>query len=116
MCSPQEQLSIAFDTYYQGQNKVATACDFGGAASVVQAAKQSSGCSAALASASAVSGGSGSGSGGSSGSAGSGGAAATTTGKNDAGRVMVGPSLGGLWVGSALAVFGGMMGVGMILL
>ncbi|EFQ97364.1 1,3-beta-glucanosyltransferase gel4 [Nannizzia gypsea CBS 118893] len=47
MCSPKEQLSFAFDQYYKHQSAKgngATACDFGGAASMQKSEKPSGNC------------------------------------------------------------------------
>jgi hypothetical protein len=47
MCNATEQLSFAFNQYYLSQNKVSTACDFGGNAAV-KAGTAASGTCAAL--------------------------------------------------------------------
>lgn len=48
MCSAYQQLSFAFDQYYQSQSSASTACDFGGNAAV-HSSSTSSSCSALLA-------------------------------------------------------------------
>ena len=53
MCNATEQLSYAFDTYYKGQKNDASACAFGGAASIVKAAGAASSCSSVIAQATA---------------------------------------------------------------
>ncbi|KAL7942817.1 glycoside hydrolase family 72 protein [Trichoderma barbatum] len=53
MCDDGAKLDYVLDTYYNSQQKAASACDFNGQAQVV-AAKPASSCSAALASASAI--------------------------------------------------------------
>lgn len=104
MCNSTQQLAIAFDAYYQSQNKASTACDFGGSASVVSA-KAASSCSAVLQSASAGASGTGSG------------AAATTTKKaNGSGSLSpVSAGLGKVWM-VGFALLAGVSGVGMIVL
>jgi 1,3-beta-glucanosyltransferase GAS1 len=89
MCNATEQLSYAFDTYYKGQQSVAGACNFGGAASVVKPAGAASSCSSVISQATAsnpVSGSTG---------------AASTSKKNDASGLTFG---GSLWGGKVLAV------------
>ncbi|PNS21329.1 1,3-beta-glucanosyltransferase [Sphaceloma murrayae] len=49
MCNATEQLSFAFNQYYQSQRKNANACNFNGAASTKSAAGAASSCSAGLA-------------------------------------------------------------------
>lgn len=46
MCNATEQLAYAFNNYYQAQSKVASACDFSGAASTKAASTGASGCAA----------------------------------------------------------------------
>ena len=53
MCNATDQLSHAFDTYYKSQNSAASACNFGGAASLVKAAGAAGSCSSIIASATA---------------------------------------------------------------
>lgn len=104
MCNSTQQLAIAFDAYYQSENKASTACDFGGSASVVSANAASS-CSAVLSSAGASASGSGAG------------AAATST-KNPNGAQGLSPvsaGLGKVWM-VGFAVVAGVSGVGMIVL
>ncbi|KAF7715365.1 1,3-beta-glucanosyltransferase [Penicillium ucsense] len=76
MCGSKVQLSVAFNAYYESQNKDKTACDFKGAAKVQSAQAASGSCKAAVSQAGGAAGtGTGS-SGGSSGSA----ASSTTSG------------------------------------
>jgi hypothetical protein len=111
MCNSTEQLSYAFNAYYQEEGN-SQACDFGGAAQIVQAASAASSCSSIIAAATASSPASptGSGSGSSSGSA-------SSSKKSAAGAVTVGASLNiGMvsWVGYILVTL--LSGVGMLLL
>lgn len=48
MCNPSEQLSFVFNQYYQDKNQDSTACSFGGAAQVQNAASASGSCKALL--------------------------------------------------------------------
>jgi len=106
MCDSTQQLAIAFDAYYQSQNKASTACNFGGGASVVSA-KADSSCSAVLKSAGAAASGGGSG---------AGGAATSTKNPNGAGGLSpVDATLGKVWM-VGFAVLAGLSGVGMIVL
>lgn len=115
-CSPDQQLSFAFNQYYLSQKKASTACDFNGNAKV-QKSSSSSSCSAALGQAgsagtgtvTAVLSSTATGTSSSSGSA-------STTSKGAAGAVVV-PRLdmGMLQLGAYLVV-AGMAGFGMILL
>jgi len=54
MCNATEQLSFAFDQYYKGQKSSASACNFGGAASLQQANSVPASCSAAISQAGAA--------------------------------------------------------------
>ncbi|KAF2219949.1 family 72 glycoside hydrolase [Elsinoe ampelina] len=49
MCNATEQLSFAFNAYYQAQKKNANACNFGGAASVKSASSGGGSCSSLIA-------------------------------------------------------------------
>lgn len=106
MCNATEQLSNAFDTYYKGQKSDASACNFGGAASLVKAAGAASSCSSVIAQATA-----------SNPVSGSGGGAASTSKKNDASGMTYGANP---WVGKVFAVgftvTALLSGMGMILL
>jgi hypothetical protein len=111
MCSAADQLSYAFNAYYNGlstQNK-ATGCDFGGNATLVSNAAPASSCTTILSSASAsVSSAAGTGS--------SNGAAASTSKKNDAGA-LVGPTLGmGPYFAVGFTLMATLSGAGMVLL
>ena len=108
MCNATEQLSYAFNAYYQEEGN-SQACDFNGAAQIVKAAGAASSCSSVIASATASSPASptGSGSGGS----------ASSSKKSAAGSVTVGASLNlGMvsWVGYVLVAV--LSGAGMLLL
>ncbi|KAF4556250.1 1,3-beta-glucanosyltransferase-like protein [Elsinoe fawcettii] len=48
MCNATEQLSFAFNSYYQSQKKAANACNFGGSASTKSASSANSACSPLL--------------------------------------------------------------------
>ncbi|KAF4617024.1 hypothetical protein G7Y89_g15123 [Cudoniella acicularis] len=118
MCNATEQLSWAFNTYYQSlssQNK-ATGCDFGSNATLVASSPASGTCSSVLSSASVnavTSSGSGSGSG--SGQA-TGAAGSSATKKSD-GAVFVGATLGmGPFIAVGFTLIAAFSGAGMILL
>jgi hypothetical protein len=105
MCNSTDQLSWAFNAYYQEQQSDKTACNFGGKANIVSANTQAS-CSSALASAS---------SGIVSNPSGTGAAASSSTKKSEAG-VLVGATYGGKWAVVGFTVLGALSGAGMILL
>jgi len=115
MCSTSQQLSFAFDQYYQSQKKVSTACSFGGNAKT-QSGSTSSGCSSLLSQAGTA--GTGTvttaptGTGSSSGSSSS----STTTKKSAAGVVVVPRFDTGLLQLGAYLVVAGMASAGMIML
>ena len=115
MCSASQQLSFAFDQYYQNQKKASTACDFNGNAKT-QSGSTSSSCSSLLSQAGTA--GTGtvttapSGTGSSSGSPSS----STSTKKSAAGAVIIPRfDIGLLQLGAYLLV-AGMAGAGMIML
>ena len=115
MCSASEQLSFAFDQYYQNQKKASTACDFNGNAKT-QSGSKSSTCSALLNQAGTA--GTGTvttaptGTGSSSSSSGS----STSTKKSAAGAVVIPRFDMGLLQLGVYVLVAGMAGAGMIVL
>lgn len=103
MCSDTEKLGQVLDTYYKAQKSSASACDFGGQATLQKADVQAA-CSGSLASASSANG-----------FAATATAGAGATGKNAAGRMQMDRALGfgdfavGLYVVVAMFVGGGML-------
>lgn len=105
MCSPQEQLANAFDTYYKALNNAADACNFAGAAQIVKPAGAASTCSSIIAQAS------------SSNPAAPAGTGSATSKKSDASGMTMGATLGmGKFFAVAYAVVAVGCGAGMLLL
>jgi 1,3-beta-glucanosyltransferase GAS1 len=113
-CNATEKLAWAMNAYYLAQNSVATACDFGGNATIVSNPSAASTCSSVIAAATSANSGTSPGTGSGSGS---GSGAASSTSKKSEGGMTVGASLGistTFMVGfTMLAAFSG---AGMILL
>lgn len=107
MCPPKVQLAVAFNQYYIDQKSVASACDFGGAASTKAVTSATGGCSTQLAQASnavTVSGG-------------SGGSSGTKSGSGAGISTFSAPTIqNGFWQMSLLVVVASLSGMGMILL
>lgn len=115
MCDPYSKLSFAFDQYYQSQNKVSTACDFGGNAKT-QSGSTSSNCKAGLSQAGSAGAGTVTSVPTGTGSSNGGSTSPSSTKKNVAGQVTVPRfDIGMLQLG-VYVVAAGMAGVGMVLL